>query len=89
MAMADSVTIADVVSMLGLFFAAFFLWVSWEIITGRKVLALLLAIGTFVAAWLIAGLIGATSPFQFLIAVALVAALVFLVARNRAKPDAS
>ena len=85
--MTDSITILDVVAMLGLFFTAFFLWVSWEIITGRKALALLLAIGTFVAGWLIAGLIGATAPFQFLIVEVIAAALIFRVAKGKSKPD--
>ena len=87
--MADSVTILDVVAMLGLFVTAFFLWVSWEIITERKALALLLAIGTFVASWLVAGLIGATSPFQRLVVEVVVAALVFRVAKGRSEPDSS
>lgn len=84
-----SVTILDVVAMLGLFFAAFFLWVSWEIITRRKALAILLAIGTFVSAWLVAGLIGAASPFQFLIVEAVVAVLIFRVAQRNNEPDSS
>lgn len=75
--------------MLGLFFIAFFLWVSWEIITGQKALALLLAIGTFVATWLVAGLVGASSAFQFLIVEAVVAVLVFRVARGNTKPESS
>jgi hypothetical protein len=87
--MSHSVAILDVLAMLGLFFTAFFLWVSWEIITGRKALALLLAIGTFVASWLVADLVGAVSPFQFLIVEVVVAVLVFRVAKGatRRKPS--
>jgi hypothetical protein len=87
--MAGTAAILDVLAMLGLFFTAFFFWVSWEIITGQKALALLLAIGTFVASWLVAGLIGATSPFQFLIAEVVVAVLVFRAAKGRTKPESS
>ena len=68
--------------MLGLFITAFFLWVSWEIITGRKALAILLAVGTFVASWVVADLIGAVSPLHFLVMEALVALLVFRVAKG-------
>ena len=87
--MAESISILDVVAMLGLFFTAFFLWVSWEILAGQKALALLLAIGTFVATWLLAGSIGAASPFQFLIAEVVVAALVFRVAKGNTEPGSS
>ena len=87
--MADSVTVLDVVAMLGLFFTAFILWVSWEIIIGQKALALLLAIGTFVASWVVGGLIGAKSPFHFLIVEVFVAAVVFLVANDNVKPVSS
>ena len=87
--MAESISILDVVAMLGLFFTAFFLWVSWEILTRQKALALLLAIGTFVACWLVAALIGAASPLHFLVAEVVVAALVFRVAKGNTEPDAS
>ncbi len=86
-AMAESVTILDVVAMLGLFIAAFFLWVSWEMITGRKALALLLAIGTFVVSWMVAGFVGAVSPFQFLIVEVVAAVVIFRVAKTSAKSD--
>jgi len=83
MTMTDNVAILDVVAMLGLFFTAFFFWVSWEIITRRKALALLLAIVTFFATWLVASFIGAQKPYQFLI-VELVAALVVFRVANAA-----
>jgi len=87
--MAAATAIFDVLAMLGLFFTAFFLWVSWEIITARKALALLLAIGTFIASWLVASLIGAASPYQFLFVEVVVAALVFRVAKGSGKPASS
>ncbi|MCB1801063.1 MAG: hypothetical protein KDI82_05195 [Gammaproteobacteria bacterium] len=82
--MANSYSIIDILAMLGLFAVAFFLWVSWEIITRRKSFALLLAVGTFVAGWLVAGLIGAAAPLHFLFAEILVAAVVYRVAARTA-----
>ena len=84
--MDTSVGILDVVAMLGLFVTAFFLWVTWEIICGQKALALVLAIATFIASWLVAGLIGARSPFQFLIVEVVVAVVIFRVAKGRSGP---
>ena len=80
--MADSVTVLDVIAMLEKFITAFILWVAWEIIIGQKALALLLAIGAFVASWVVGGLIGAMSPFHFLIVEGFVAAVVFRVAKD-------
>ena len=87
--MNDSVSVLDILAILGLFFTAFFLWLSWEIITRRKALAVLLAIGTFVAAWVVASLVGAHKPYQFLIVELAAALLIFRVANRDSGPQSS
>lgn len=86
--MDTAVGLLEVIAMLGMFILAFLLWVAWELITGRKLLALLLAIGTFVATWLVADAIGADAPVHFFVAEAIVAAVIFRVA-NRGSGRAS
>lgn len=87
--MADPVAVIDILAMLGLFLVAFFLWVSWEVITGHKALALMLAIATFVASWLVADFVGAASPHHFLVVELVVAVVVFRVAKRNTKPESS
>lgn len=79
----------DVIAMLGMFIVAFFMWVAWELITGKKALALLLAIGTFVTAWLVAETVGADAPVHFFVVEAIVAAVIFRVANRGTRRESS
>lgn len=83
--METSVGPLDVIAMLGTFITAFFMWIAWEIITGRKALGLLLAVLSFIATWTVAHFVGADSPVQFLLLEVVVALLLFRVANQRDK----
>ena len=80
--MEGSVGFVDVIAMLGLFVTAFVMWVAWELITGRKALALLLAEVSFAATWMVARAVGADSPLPLLGVEALVAVLLVRVANG-------
>ncbi|MGD8956422.1 MAG: hypothetical protein PVJ03_03750 [Chromatiaceae bacterium] len=80
--MDDSVGFLDVIAMLGLFVTAFVMWVAWELIVGRKVMALLLAIATFIATWSVARFAGADTALYVLLVEAAVAALLVRVANG-------
>jgi hypothetical protein len=80
--MDDSVGFLDVIAMLGLFVTAFVMWVAWELILGRKAMALLLAIATFIATWAVARSVGADTALYVLLVEAAVAALLVRVANG-------
>jgi hypothetical protein len=82
--MEDSIGILDVIAMLGLFVTAFVMWVAWELITGRKALALFLAAGAFGVTWLVARAVGAHSPL-LLLGVEVVVAILLVRVANGAK----
>ena len=75
----------DILAMLGLFFAGFAMWVAWELISGRKLLSIFLAIGTFIAAWQVAKVVGLVTPVWVLLVEALTAAVLVRVANNKTK----
>ena len=80
--MNNSVGFLDVIGMLGLFVTAFVMWVAWELIVGRKAMALLLAIATFVVTWAVAQFAGADTALYLLLVEAAVAALLVRVANG-------
>lgn len=87
--MEDSIGIFDVIGLLGLFIIGFVMWVAWELIIGNKFIAVFLAIGTFVATWTVAKIIGADSVLPLMIIQAVMAGLLVRVAnKNKGKEDA-
>jgi hypothetical protein len=83
------VGIIDILAMLGLFVAGFVMWLAWEMITGRKGLSMLLGLGTFIAAWSVAGLVGIHSPLSLLAFQGLVSFILVRVANARNREPAS
>lgn len=73
----------DVLAMLGLFVTGFLMWVAWELIIGRKALALFLALASFSITWWIAGRLGWTSPGSILLIEIAVVLVLFRVGRNK------
>lgn len=80
--MQDSIGIIDVIAMLGLFVTAFVMWVAWELITGRKGMALMLAAASFAVTWLVARAVGADKPLPLLGIEVLVTILLVRVANG-------
>lgn len=65
--MGNEVGYLDIIAMLGLFVAGFVMWVAWELITGRRLLAPFLAIGSFTVTWLLVDAVGVHRPWPLLL----------------------
>lgn len=70
-------------ALLALFATGFAMWVAWEVLTGRRLLAPFLAIVSFVAVWIAASRLGAEGPWWMLLAEIGATALLIVAARSR------
>ncbi|MCB1772487.1 MAG: hypothetical protein KDI88_02640 [Gammaproteobacteria bacterium] len=75
----------DILAMLGLFVTGFMMWVAWELVIGRKALALFLALGSFSITWWLGARLGWTSPGAILL---IEIAVVLVLFRVRRRDDA-
>jgi hypothetical protein len=83
--MQADVGLLDILAMLGLFVTGFLMWVAWELIIGRKALALFIALASFSVAWWLGSRLGWHSPGAILLIEIAVVLILFRVGRRASR----